>query len=137
MAIPADGENSRVRAIRPKGRSAGRGIDGAFGDLELAEFAVLPPDPNPDLGVWIIDCSLDLQTSRPVLQVDELDHGLGAAGNPPMTTRLTVKPPAPQETIPVNRAGIRKHMAFDQHIGGVEGIDQRSSRLFLSTATQT
>jgi hypothetical protein len=105
-----------------------------LGNHEVAEVAILPPDPNPTGGAWIVDRSPDFQSSRPMLDVDEFDRRLRTRRGPPRTTRSAEITPAAQKTILVDRVRIRKHVALDQDIGGVEGIDQRSSRLFPCTA---
>jgi len=47
---------------------------------------------------------------------------------------LTEIPPASWKTIPVDRVGIREHVALDEHVGGVERIDEGPHRLSPCTA---
>jgi hypothetical protein len=54
-----------------------------------------------------------------------------------MTARTTEMAPASQETILVNRVGIRENVTLDQYIGGLEGIDEGPHRLSLGTAIQS
>jgi len=134
-----DGDPGRDGELEGQGDSAngeigGKGDRCAFGDLEVAEVATLPPDPNPTGGAWIIDRSMNFQASRPMLDVDEFEHRFRTGGRPALSTRLTEPPPSAHETILVDRVGIRKYMALDQYIGGVERIDEGPHRLVLGTA---